>query len=235
MFTTLLWLKETDSTQNRLKEWNVKYGTVIVADYQSQGRGRLGRKWISQEGGLYFSFLEDPNNFPSLIEIPLVVGYSIATSLEKLTGVSFSLKWPNDIYYRNKKLSGILCELYKNKLVVGIGINVNQEKVPEEIKDRATTLRLITGKEWNRREVLLKILENIEKDLDLFRKRGFKAFKEKVEKKLSFIGKEVKVIGGEKEIRGKFIGISSRGGALILTDEGLREFLSGDLSLRGEF
>ena len=232
MFDSLIWLKETDSTQNRLKEWNLPYGTVIVADRQTKGRGRKGRKWVSQEGGLYFSFLLDPKRYKELIQLPLILGYALSRALEGLSGVSFKLKWPNDVYSENKKVSGILCELYRGKLIVGIGVNLNQKSIPEEIKERATSLYIITGREINRKEALLKILGNISENLKAFEEKGFKAFKEKIEEKLLYINEEVILLDEEKSFRGKFIGLSQRGGALIYTDEGIREFLSGDLSLR---
>ncbi|GAB6065348.1 biotin--[acetyl-CoA-carboxylase] ligase [Aquifex pyrophilus] len=232
MFERLLWLKETDSTQKRLKEWNLPYGTVIVADIQKEGRGRKGRKWVSQEGGLYFSFLLDPKRYRDLIQLPLILGYALSQAFEDLTGISFKIKWPNDVYYENKKVAGILCELYREKLIAGIGVNLNQKNVPEEIKERATTLYLITGRETERREALLKILGNISKNLREFEEKGFKAFKDRIEKRLLYVNEEVKLFDEERSFYGKFVGLSQRGGALIYTDEGIREFLSGDLSLR---
>ena len=231
MFKNLLWLEVVDSTQQRLKEWNVSYGTVLVADRQTKGRGRHGRKWLSQEGGLYFSFLLNPKDFENLLQLPLVLGLSVSEALESITKIPFSLKWPNDVYFQEKKISGILCEISKDKLIAGIGINVNQKEVPEEIKERASTLYEITGKEWERKEVLLEVLRKISENLQKFRERGFKDFKERIEGKMLYLGEEV-ILLGEKEITGKLLGISEKGGALILTEEGIKEILSGEFSLR---
>uniref|UniRef100_UPI0001A5DE6A Biotin [acetyl-CoA-carboxylase] ligase n=1 Tax=Aquifex aeolicus TaxID=63363 RepID=UPI0001A5DE6A len=231
MFKNLIWLKEVDSTQERLKEWNVSYGTALVADRQTKGRGRLGRKWLSQEGGLYFSFLLNPKEFENLLQLPLVLGLSVSEALEEITEIPFSLKWPNDVYFQEKKVSGVLRELSKDKLIVGIGINVNQREIPEEIKDRATTLYEITGKDWDRKEVLLKVLKRISENLKKFKEKSFKEFKGKIESKMLYLGEEVKLLG-EGKITGKLVGLSEKGGALILTEEGIKEILSGEFSLR---
>ena len=230
LFTSLIWLKETDSTQNRLKEWNLNYGTVVVADRQTSGRGRLGRKWVSQEGGLYFSILLNPEEFKEILQLPLILGLSISETLE-IYGFEPKIKWPNDVYIENKKVCGILCELSGKKLIAGIGVNLNQKNIPEELKEKATSIYLISGREINRKEFLIRALKRISENAKEFKRKGFKEFKEKLNKKLHFMGEDVKIIG-EKVIPGKFVGISERGGALILTEEGIKEFLSGELSLR---
>ena len=230
LFTSLLWLKETDSTQNRLKEWNLNYGSVVVADRQTAGRGRLGRKWISQEGGLYFSFLLDPSGFKDLVQLPLVIGIILSRSLEDF-GVEAQIKWVNDLYINRKKVAGILCELSGNKLIVGIGVNVNQREIPEELRDKATSLFIETGRNFSKKDILVNFLKYATRDLEIFKKKGFKHFKKEIEERLSFIGEEVVLIGREL-IEGKLIGISERGGVLILTEEGIKEYISGDLSLR---
>lgn len=230
LLTSLLWLKETDSTQNRLKEWNLGYGSVVVADRQTAGRGRLGRKWLSQEGGLYFSFLLNPKEFKDLIQLPLVLGLSLSESLEEL-GIKTQIKWVNDLYLNRKKVAGILCELCGEKLIVGIGINVNQREIPEEIKDRATSLLIETGREFDRKEVLLRFFERAKENLKTFKEAGFSPFKKKIEDRLLFVGEDVRILGPQ-EFKGKLIGLSERGGALLLTERGLMEFISGELSLR---
>ncbi len=230
LFTSLLWLKETDSTQNRLKDWNLSYGSVVVADRQTAGRGRLGRRWVSQEGGLYFSFLLNPKGIKNLIQLPLVLGLSLSESLENL-GIRTQIKWVNDVYINRKKVAGILCELSGEKLIVGIGVNVNQREIPEELKDRATSLFIETGKEFDRKEILLNFFRYAERNLRIFKEKGFTPFKKNIEEKLLYAGEEVRIIGSE-EVRGKLVGLSERGGALLLTEEGLKEFISGELSLR---
>jgi len=228
LFSTLLWLKETDSTQQRLKEWDAPYGSVIVADRQTEGRGRRGRSWLSQEGGLYFSFLLRPKDFPQLLSLPLLLGLSVAEALEEL-GFSPAVKWPNDLYLGGRKVCGILCELSGSKLVVGVGLNVNQDSFPPSLP--ATSLRLEKGREFDRREVLLLLLKFLKEGLEEFREKGFSPFKGEVERRLLYLGEEVRLLG-EEEVRGTVAGVSERGGLLLLTEEGLKEFLTGDLSLR---
>ncbi|NPA32092.1 MAG: biotin--[acetyl-CoA-carboxylase] ligase [Aquificae bacterium] len=232
MFHALLWLKQTDSTQDRLKEWELPYGSVVVADTQTKGRGRLGRRWFSKEGGLYLSFLLPPKEFPELLPLPLVVGLGTLRALEEASKTTMSLKWPNDVYAQGKKIAGILTELTKNKLIVGIGVNVNQEEFPDEIKNKTTSLRLVTKKQYEKKDILLLLLSHISLTLRTLKEEGFTALRREIEEKLLYKGKEVKLAGGGEEVRGVLVGLSPRGGALILTEGRIREVISGEMSLR---
>jgi BirA family biotin operon repressor/biotin-[acetyl-CoA-carboxylase] ligase len=102
----ILWFEETGSTQNVLKEFSFPYGTVVVANRQWEGRGRFGRKWHSQEGGLYFSFLLRAEDFKELLPLPLVVGYGVLLQIER-KGFKPMLKWVNDVYVSRVKRSAV--------------------------------------------------------------------------------------------------------------------------------
>lgn len=166
-----IFLDTIDSTNTYCKkigENRFTKDTVVIADTQSQGKGRKGRNWNSPKGkGLWFSLLLKPyislkelNFFPILISVAL---YNTFRDLE----ISTKIKWPNDIYLDSKKLCGILTEskIINNNIeyiVIGIGINVNLtlEDFNNELKEKATSLLISTGKLFNREEILNKFLEN---------------------------------------------------------------------------
>ena len=230
MFKYMVWLERLDSTQTHLKKKNYPHGTVVVADFQSAGRGRLGRVWESQEGGLYFSFLMKDIHGKDISPLPLVLGYSLVKSL-RYFGLNTSIKWPNDVYASGKKLCGILVERVKKGLVVGIGVNVNQREFPMEVEDKAVSIRLLKGVEVSRKVVLLKLLENIYGDILKFQTGGFGAFKSSVEELLLFKGQEVVVLS-EKPVAGLLLGIDDYGRLMLRTPNGVREVISGEVSLR---
>ena len=230
MFELLVWLRETDSTQKRLKEGDFPCGTVFVADIQKEGKGRKGRRWESQEGGLYFSFVLCGEDFSKPFQIPLLAGLAISDLLDSL-GIRTAVKWPNDVYVGGKKIAGILAELVRDRIIVGIGLNVNQRSFPQELEDRATSLYLVTGREWDRKEVLLGVLEKLEEYLSEYREKGFGEFRRRIDEKLLFKGEEVVIIS-EKPTAGILEGIDEEGFLILRTSEGLTKITAGDVSLR---
>ncbi len=230
MFQYLVWLRETDSTQERLKEGNYPCGTVLVADIQKKGKGRKGRRWESREGGLYFSFVICEEDFRDVSQLPLIVGLGVSEFLEDL-GIGTALKWPNDVYVKGKKIAGILAERIKERVVVGVGLNVNQREFPDEVAGRAISMFQATGKEWNRLSILLKLLDRIAYSLDLYSREGFGSFRERIEEKLLFKGEEVVILSEKPEV-GIMLGIDDRGYLLLQTSEGIKSIAAGDVSLR---
>ncbi len=230
MFELLVWLRETDSTQKRLREGDFPCGTVFVADRQKEGKGRKGRRWESQEGGLYFSFVLCGEDFSKPFQIPLVAGLAVSDFLDSL-GIRTAVKWPNDVYVKGKKISGILAERTKDKIIVGIGLNINQRGFPPDIEDRATSLHLITGKEWDRKEILSGVLEKLGEYIKDYKRKGFEEFKGRIEDKLLFKGEEVVVLS-EKPIAGILEGLDEEGFLILRTSEGPIKITAGDVSLR---
>ncbi len=230
MFELLVWLRETDSTQKRLREGDFPCGTVFVADIQKEGKGRKGRRWESQEGGLYFSFVLCGEDFSKPFQIPLVAGLAVSDYLDSL-GIRTAVKWPNDVYVKGKKISGILAERTKNRIIVGIGLNVNQRSFSTDLEGRATSLYLTTGKSWDRRNILLGILEKLEEYLENYRREGFGKFRERIEDKLLFKGEEVVVLS-EKPTAGILEGLDEEGFLILRIPEGPVKITAGDVSLR---
>ncbi len=231
MFDYLIWLEEVDSTQKVLKEGSFPQGTVVVSKRQKGGKGRKGRRWESQEGGLYFSFVLSENFFKDLRGYPLVVALSLLDALGNL-GFPCAIKWPNDVYLSGKKVAGILVEKTADKVITGVGVNVNQREFKGELSHRATSLANYTGRELVVREVLSAILQDLAETLTSFAERGFSAYRDRIRSSLLYLGEEV-VITDEKElVTGIFRDVGEDGSLILETSEGRRMVLAGDLTLR---
>jgi BirA family biotin operon repressor/biotin-[acetyl-CoA-carboxylase] ligase len=198
----LIYLKKTDSTNDYAYELikksrenpngNLKE-TVVLAETQKKGRGRLEREWISPSGGLWFSIILKTSLDPKdLVEVTLIASYSIVNILDRDYGINTAIKWPNDIYYEKLKLGGILTEAEKmadmTYLITGIGLNINLTKedlTPYSIK--ATSIKIILGRDIERETLLAKILFDFETDYEYYSStKDFKTVFKKIEKKLKF-------------------------------------------------
>ena len=141
------------------------HGTLVIAEEQTAGMGRLGRSWVSQaEAGIYCSLLLrlaiSPVNFPLA---SLVLGLSVAEAIQKTTSLACDLRWPNDVLINERKVAGILTHLVENCIVAGIGINVNQTGFASDLRTPATSLRIESaGQLQQREEVLIGLLEAVD-------------------------------------------------------------------------
>jgi BirA family transcriptional regulator, biotin operon repressor / biotin---[acetyl-CoA-carboxylase] ligase len=162
-------VEETESTQ-RLIDLNDTEGTTVAADLQTHGRGRLGRTWEAPTGrALLFSVLLRPT--PPMVlwpELSLVAGDAAAAALRAEAGVAAELSHPNDVLVDGRKLAGILPEASSGRVVLGIGVNVNQtaEELPTETPKPPTSLQIETGREWSRATLLAAILLELERRYD---------------------------------------------------------------------
>lgn len=227
MFENLLWLEEVNSTQEVVKSKNLPAWTVVVANRQRLGRGRLGRPWHSAEGGLYLSF-SVPRGFRDECTLPLVVACAVADYLAEL-GFRPALKWVNDVYIKGRKVCGVLTEGLKDRLIVGVGINLNQEAFPPNLE--AISLKMVSGQSLCPLDFLAGLLEQMEKGLKELFLVGFSALKERIEDRLLFKDSEV-VLYTPAPVAGLLQGIGDDGSLLLLTQEGLRAFSVGELTLR---
>ena len=162
-------VEQCASTQ-RLLDPDGAEGATVATDLQTHGRGRLGRTWEAPGGrALLFSVLLRPASPMALWpELSLVAGEAVAASLRTETGVSMALSHPNDVVIADRKLAGILPEASSGRVVLGIGVNVNQaaEELPTETPKPSTSLRLETGREWPRAPLLAAILLELERLYD---------------------------------------------------------------------
>jgi BirA family biotin operon repressor/biotin-[acetyl-CoA-carboxylase] ligase len=162
-------VEECPSTQ-RLVAADAAEGTTVATDLQTQGRGRLGRIWETPKGvALLFSVLLRPQP-PMAIwpELSLVAGEAVAAALREQTGVAAELGHPNDVLVERRKLAGVLPEATVGRVVLGIGVNVNQtaDELPDETTKPPTSLRVETGREWPRAPLLAAILLELENRYD---------------------------------------------------------------------
>lgn len=160
---------ECASTQ-RLLEPGAPEGAVVATDFQSEGRGRLGRRWEAPAGtSLLFSLQLRPRvTSDRLPELTLVAGRAVADAIEAVAPVRTSIKFPNDVLIRGRKVAGILAEATEGRVVLGIGVNANvpEDALPAEVVTPATSLLAETGRAVDRRALLAEILARLEAGYD---------------------------------------------------------------------
>lgn len=235
-----------DSTNKKAKEiaQDEEEGTVIIAEEQTQGKGRMGRSWISPKGkGIWMTMILKPNLEPMKVpKMTLIAAAAVHKALNKL-GIKSQIKWPNDILVDGKKVCGILTEMsgelnMVNYVIMGIGINVNldEKDIPDELKDIAGSLKLTTGKKINRKELAANILNEFEKLYLSFKEEDNIEEVLKICKENSILlGEEVRIIRGNNIRIGKAIDINDNG-ELVVKFEGdlVENIMAGEVSLRGK-
>jgi BirA family transcriptional regulator, biotin operon repressor / biotin---[acetyl-CoA-carboxylase] ligase len=233
---------KTDSTNRVAMELGFAgdpEGTVVMADEQTAGRGRAGRAWHSEKGtGLYISLLLRPRLAPAQAPLlTMLAGISAQAAVQALTGLVPDLKWPNDLLLNGKKLGGILTEMHAEAnavrfVVVGIGINTNQEKFPGELASIATSLRKESGRITFRLELLVRLLTQFENDYSRFSSEGAPFVVERFQKLSDFAkGRRVRVETGAESYLGTTAGLSPEGLLLVSRENGsLMTVIAGDVT-----
>lgn len=216
-----------------IKSEEIINGTIIITDNQFQGQGRNGHSWFMGPGkGIAISIiLTDKIDKHKALLIPIVIGIGLIKTLKSF-GIKASLKWPNDIFFKEKKLGGILCEskLAKNsvdQLVIGIGLNVNEIKddFPKELKSSATSCKIITEKSLQREIIIAKMLYHIESQLKMI-KDDTRTIINIWESYCNHINKPISFYFNKKKLDGVFIGLDASGQAIIKIDKSKKLFSS---------
>lgn len=216
------------------------HGTIITANEQTKGRGRLGRSWHSPPGnGIYLSIILRPKFSPEKAPgISIMTALALTETINKLLPGRVQIKWPNDIFINGKKTSGILTELSaeKNKinhLIVGVGINVNQPpgSFPDEIKDTATSIRKVLRKKTNRAKLLKSFLLNFEKEYELYCKSQLSVSLKRLRKYSYLQDKHVRIISGNETIDGRVIGLNEDGSIIIKQKDKTISVASGEVTI----
>lgn len=237
--------KETDSTNIQAKSGGEKgdpHGTLFVTESQNAGRGRRGRSWESPAGeSIYMSLLLRPELPP--VKAPmltLVMALAVARAIREETGAEALIKWPNDIVVDGKKLCGILTEMstemtYINYVVIGVGINVNQNQFSEELKERATSLKLEEGRAFRRSAIIASVLEWFETYYEKFRKDGNLAGLQNAYNELLVNrGRQVQILEPENHYEAYASGINDAGELVVTLEDGsVRNIFAGEVSVRG--
>lgn len=229
------YFEEIDSTNTYLKNLKAIDRKLVIADFQSAGRGRFNRRWISNKGeNLTFSIGFE--NFPvSLIsKLNFFVPVIISIVIEELYNLNVEIKWPNDLLINRKKICGILIEntidnMDYSKVILGIGINCNQTFFPEEISSYASSLKLIYGKNIVREELLAKLIDAFANNLEKFFTQSGE-FYHLYKKKCFAIGKKISVSFNREIFTGTFYDVSENGEMILLMDKEKFVFNSGEIT-----
>ena len=243
----IIYLDSTASTNTYAKkaaEEPFKEGTVIIAEEQTAGRGRLGRHWVSTKGkGIWMSIMLKPDIQPAEApKLTIAAAYAVAKVLQGCCNLDARIKWPNDIVAGGKKLCGILTEMSAEAdeikyVIIGIGINANLEidDFGSEVSSIATSISIESGRAVSRKALVASILYEFEEVYKVFVKDGsIKPFLDGYKSKSAVLGKEIRVIGKKEEIIGLAVDISEEGHLVVrLADGSLREIMSGEVSVRG--
>ena len=240
---TVHFARETDSTNlwiKRLAKEGAPEGTLALAEFQSAGRGRLGRSWEVPEGtSVMMSILLRPKFEPQYAPtLTLVMGMAVAKAVKKL-GFDVSIKWPNDVVVSHKKICGILTEMgvRDGKIdyaVIGVGINVNIREFPDEMADKATSLYLESGREFDRSQIPGLVMEAFEEYYEKFAATcDLSGLKEEYESILANYNQPVRVLAKEP-YEGVARGITDGGELLVeKTDGTIVAVSAGEVSVRG--
>lgn len=235
-------LDEVDSTNEYLKRmvedgYDSDEMLTVTAQFQTAGKGRRGRQWFSEPGtALMFSVLVKPSlKMDDCSMITLIMAMAVRQALKDMD-IDTNIKWPNDIVLGNKKICGILTEalLDSKRIIVGVGINTNQESIPTELKESATSILLETDDCVDHDSLLDSILFNFEKLLErLFEAGDLSDLKSEYEEALVSLNKEVTVLDPAGEYNGICKGIDNKG-QLIVSHEGQDTYVyAGEVSVRG--
>lgn len=242
--TKIHYFPKIDSSNTRaaqLAEDGAPAGTLVITDYQTAGRGREKRKWISPPNrNLLFSFvLQPPDSLQSILQITSVTAVALCDAIRKETGLHTVIKWPNDIRVGEKKLCGILTEMktLKNKVeyvVIGMGINVNTqpEDFPVDLEDSATSIFIETRKIMSREKLLLAIVHSLDKWYLEIIKYGIGGVLSQWKELSDMPGKLVRISNRSQKIEGYVLNLDADGGLLIRKKDGFTEkILSGEIEI----
>lgn len=215
-------------------------GTIVVADQQTKGRGRLGRTWFSPPGtGIYVSIVVRPKFAPELAPgLSLMTALALARTLEKTCPGAVAIKWPNDVLLGGKKVAGILTELSAEKdkighVVVGVGINVNHGvgHFPDDLKQTATSMRRFLKHKVSRVELLRHFLAQFEREYAHYQKYQLAKSHKQLRKYSSLLGREITVVAGRHRITGIAHDIDSHGRLILRSGSELLPITAGEVTV----
>lgn len=239
------YVETCDSTQRIAHEeaqQGAEEGTVIIAEEQTSGKGRLSRPWTSTaHQGIWMSVITRPAlTLHQAPQMTLVAAVAVTRAIEEVTGIQAQIKWPNDVLINGKKVTGILTELQADPdrikaIIIGIGINVNQEKTdfPDALLPIATSLKMVLGESVNRAKLIAKTLQYLEQFTQLYEAHGFSPIKLLWEGYSNTVGKSIRAVMINETIEGTALGISEEGMLEVqLADGTVRGIYSADIEIQ---
>lgn len=234
-------IPSTNAEAFRLAEGGAVEGTVVLADRQTAGKGRLGRQWVSPGGvNLYLSVILRPPLPPyEAPQLTFISAVAVARAIEEETGLKPAIKWPNDLLLNGCKVAGLLNEMNAESdlvgfVVLGIGINLNMEaaQFPDDLRTPATSLLLAGGRPVSRMAFAVRLLTALDAEYARFRQVGFGPVRAEWSRRCNAFGRQVSVSSGGQTLQGPFAGIDHDGALLLtLSDGRLERIMSGDVTV----
>ncbi len=231
LFPVIKFFKKVESTNalviKFLADSTLKENFVLCAYEQTGGKGRLDRSWYSPVGGLYFTLGFPDQKFPASLTLftGVVIHKVLSSTFPELT---FSIKWANDILVNQKKVGGILTSAHNSGTVIGIGIDCNIQRIPENLQQVATSLLIESGKNTSLKKLLKNILNTFENNFYIFEEKSFTYFVDYFEEFHLLANKKIALYSGTKKLAGSVRGITDEGALQLETENGLETILSAD-------
>lgn len=242
------WFDEIDSTQRVARDLaraGAPEGTVVVAERQTAGRGRLGRSWHAPRGvNLYCSIVLRPPLAPATVpQLALVCGVAAAAAIAEETDLRPAIKWPNDVLLERRKVVGVLVEMESemervHHAIPGIGVNLNepQSAFPRDLQGKATSLLAVTGRRVDRAAFAARLLAELEARYGRFLSSGFSSVRAEWESYSSLTGVEVQIVSPEGERSGVVLGVDDDGALRLRRADGeVVRVIAGEVSVRGGY
>lgn len=244
--TNILYYDEIDSTNTKAKllgEEGAPTGTLVVSDCQLSGKGRRGKSFDSPAGqSIYMTILLRPDIEPYKASmLTIITAMAVRNSLEEVCGIKGGIKWPNDIVVQGKKLCGILTEMSAelmqvNYVVVGIGINVNNDDMPQELSEVAVSAKMITGRKWKRSSIIARVMHWFGIYYDRFMQtKDLSGIRDEYNSYLINYNDEIVVIKEKDSYSAIARGLAEDGELIIERDGHLEKIMSGEVSVRGVY
>jgi len=233
----------TNDIAKELASLNAKEGTIVIAEVQTCGRGRLGRDWLSPKGGIWLSIILRPEvKARDVFKITFLTAVAVAKTIRKLFKLNVEIEWPNDVLIDGKKVCGILTETNirgeaVDSVIVGIGINANIDInfFPEHLKKTVTTLAAEVKKEVDKEKFLHTLLKELKAYYKMFKENNFAPILEEWKRLNRLFGANVEVISFNEKIMGQAVNVDQNGALVIkLADGTIRRVISGDVTLLQE-
>jgi BirA family biotin operon repressor/biotin-[acetyl-CoA-carboxylase] ligase len=229
-------VESTNDIASELASGGAMEGTVVMARSQTAGKGRNGRSFSSPRGGLYLSIiLRPPLSIEEVYSLPLIMGLSVSKAIQCSTSMEARLKWPNDVLIDGRKVAGILMvPLVKGMdleyVVVGIGINLNTdtERLSEEARSVAGSIKEITGKITDPNEFSRDLMYFLDLNYTQFLEGQKDDLLDQWTLRSDTVGSDVKVQMGSTEVKGKALGLDLSGALILQTEDGMKRITSGD-------
>lgn len=235
-------IDSTNTYAKHIASEGAEEGTLVIADEQLSGRGRLGRKWTSPKGtGIWMSLVLRPDIEPiHAAKMTQIAAAAMNEAIIRVTGLNAGIKWPNDIILSKRKTCGILTEMSAelntvNYIVVGIGVNVNVEAFPDDIKDVATSLKIESGETVRRKDIVVEFIKQFEAFYFAYIKEGnLHDTLEYCKTNSVTIGQKVRVIHKNETLFGEAIDLNEDGELIVKFENGeVKPVFYGEVSVRG--